>query len=163
MRLRAAKLRLADLARAAAVAFATLLMTRPAPGQGGPEGGASSDSGGPDRLAFLAVEARCETLAGPGKVRCVVHVRPQGGAWGWGDVVVIGAPPFAPPLRTRAGLSDVVRNDESGVEFALALAAIADGAGALRVRVRAVVCGENGCRPVAAESEARVAVGVSAP
>jgi hypothetical protein len=113
------------------------------------------------RPPSLLVAASCEALAGPGKVHCAVRVRPEAAAWRWGDVIVVAAPPFAPPLRTRSGVYDVVRNDETGVEFALALAATADGIGPLRVRARAVLCGEFGCRPVAAEAEARVVVGAS--
>jgi hypothetical protein len=109
----------------------------------------------------LLVAASCEALAGPGKVHCAVRVRPEAGAWRWGDVIVVAAPPFAPPLRTRSGVSDIVRNDDTGVEFALALAATADGMGPLRVRARAVLCGEFGCRPAVAEAEARVVVGAS--
>jgi hypothetical protein len=114
-----------------------------------------------ERLPAVDVEASCEPLAGPGKVRCAVRVSARGGAWRWGDVVVVAAPAFAPPLRTRAGLSDLVRKDDVEVEFALALAAVADGSGTLRVRARAVICGEQGCRPVSTEADARVTVGAS--
>jgi hypothetical protein len=136
-------------------------------------GGTGAGRGeGPDELAArrvvrdqglpsLEVEASCESLAGPGKVRCAVHVRPRGGIWRSGDVIVMAAPSFAPPLRTRAGLADLVRKDESEAEFALALAAVTDGSGTLRIKARAVVCGERGCRPVSAEAEARVVVGGS--
>jgi hypothetical protein len=111
----------------------------------------------------IAVDASCDAIAGPGKVRCAVHVRPRGGNWRWGDVVVVAAPPFAPPLRTRAGASDIVRKTDAEVEFALALAATADGSGALRVKARAVLCGDVGCRPVSGETEAQVIVGGSQP
>jgi len=117
--------------------------------------------GADERLPSIDVRASCEALAGPGKVRCAVHVRPERGVWRWGDVIVVAAPPFAPPLRTRAGLAELVRKDESEVEFALALAAVADGSGTLRIKARAVVCGESGCRPVFAEADARVTVGAS--
>jgi hypothetical protein len=116
-----------------------------------------------DRPPSIAVEASCEPVAGPGKVRCAVHVRPREGVWRWGDVIVVAAPAFARPLRTRAGVSEIVRKTEAEMEFALALGATADGSGVLRVKARAVVCGENGCRPVEAEAEARVVVGAPQP
>jgi hypothetical protein len=128
-----------------------------APLQAGAEG--REDAAPPS----IAVDASCDAIAGPGKVRCAVHVRPRGGTWRWGDVIVVAAPAFAPPLRTRAGASDIVRKTEAEVEFALALAATADGSGALRIRARAVLCGDAGCRPVSGETEARVTVGGSQP
>jgi hypothetical protein len=144
----------------AALVFAAFFMSSPGlAASAASDAGAATDEG----LPALAVTASCEPLAGPGKVRCAVHVRPEGGAWRWGDVIVVAAPGFAPPLRTRAGLADLVRKDESEVEFALALAAVADGSGTLRIRARAVVCGARGCRPVFAEAEARVIVGGASP
>jgi hypothetical protein len=116
----------------------------------------------PAGAPFVTAQASCEPMGAPGKLRCAVRARPEQGAWQWGDVVVLAAPPFALPLRTRLGLFDVVHKDESGMEFALALGATAAGAGTLRVRVRAVVCGERGCLPVTAEAEAQVEVGPSA-
>jgi hypothetical protein len=81
----------------------------------------------------------------------------------WGDVIVLSAPSFAPPLRTRISAGDASQSDESGAEFALALAATGDGSGDLRVLARAVVCGEVGCRPVRAEAKASVLVGAQGP
>jgi hypothetical protein len=116
-------------------------------------------SGAAAREPALAAEARCDPIPGPGKVLCSVHERPIGGKWSWGDVIVLSAPPFAPPLRTRVAAGDASRSDPEGADFGLALAATADGAGDLRVLARAVVCGEVGCRPVRAEATAKVLVG----
>jgi len=88
-----------------------------------------------------------------------VRVRSIGGKYRWGDVIVLSAPPFAPALRTRVTDGDASRRDAEGADFALALAATADGSGDLRVRARAVVCSEVGCRPVRTESTGRVIVG----
>ena len=107
----------------------------------------------------LLAEATCDPAPGPGKVHCTVHQRPKGGKWSWGDVIVVSAPPFAPPLRTRVAAGDASRSDAEGADFALALAATADGSGELRVLARAVVCGPSGCRPVRAEATAKVVVG----
>jgi hypothetical protein len=107
----------------------------------------------------LVAEAKCDPVPGPGKILCTVRERPTGGRLSWGDVIVVAAPPFAPPLRTRVGASDATRNDPDGADFALALAATGDGTGELCVLARAVVCGPAGCRPVRAEARAKVTVG----
>jgi hypothetical protein len=120
---------------------------------------ALSATGGAARGPALAAEAKCDPVPGPGKVLCTVHERPIGGKFSWGDVIVLSAPPFAPPLRTRLGAADASRSDAEGADFGLALAATADGAGELRVLARAVVCGDSGCRPVRAEATAKVLVG----
>ncbi|HMJ53540.1 MAG TPA: hypothetical protein VK540_15745 [Polyangiaceae bacterium] len=113
------------------------------------------------RGVSLVVEIKCDPLPGPGKVQCLVGVRPGGGALRWSDAIVLSAPPFALPLRTRVAVGDAKRNDTEGADLSLALAATADGVGELKVLARAVVCGEGGCRPVKAEGVARVAVGAS--
>jgi hypothetical protein len=110
-------------------------------------------------LPSLHAEASCEALPGPGKVVCVVRERPVAGKMRWGDVIVLSAPPFAPPLRTRAAAGDATRSDAEGADFSLALAATGEGQGTLRVLGRGVVCGEGGCRPCQAEASARVRVG----
>jgi hypothetical protein len=124
-----------------------------APGLVGADGGA--------RAFSLAAEVTCDPLPGPGKVQCLVRVRPVGGALQWSDAIVVSAPPFAPPLRTRVAIGDAKRNDAEGADFSLALAATADGVGELKVRARATVCGDGGCRPVQAEGTARVVVGAT--
>jgi hypothetical protein len=110
-------------------------------------------------MPTLHAEASCEALPGPGKVVCVVRERPVAGKLKWGDVIVLSAPPFAPPLRTRAAVGDATRSDAEGADFSLALAATGEGRGTLRVLGRGVVCGEGGCRPCQAEATARVVVG----
>ena len=107
----------------------------------------------------LRAEVECGAIPGPGKVLCTVRERPVGGKLTWGDVIVIEAPAFAPPLRTRVAAGDASRSDADGADFALALAAKGDGAGELRVLARAVVCGGSGCLPVRAEATAKVVVG----
>jgi hypothetical protein len=109
--------------------------------------------------AGLKVEAVCDPLPKPGKVRCTVRERPLAGKLQWGDVIVLGAPPFAPPLRTRAAVADATRSDADGADFSLALFATAEGRGTLNVLGRAVVCGSGGCRPCQAEATAEVTVG----
>src|SRR5689334_21776506 len=109
----------------------------------------------------LLAEVSCDPLPGPGKEQCVVRVRPVGGALRWSDAIVLSAPPFAPPLRTRVAMGDGKRSDADGADFSLALAATGDGVGELKVLARATVCGDGGCRPVQAEGVARVVVGTA--
>jgi hypothetical protein len=120
-------------------------------------GVAGADGGAP--TVSLVTEMNCDPLPGPGKVQCVVRVRPVGGALRWSDAIVLAAPPFAPPLRTRVAAGDAKRNDAEGADFSLALAATGDGVGELKVLARATVCGVGGCRPVQAEGVAKVVVG----
>src|SRR5688572_24445980 len=84
-----------------------------APGLTGADGGA--------RAFSLAAEVTCDPLSGPGKVQCLVRVRPVGGALQWSDAIVLSAPTFAPPLRTRVAIGDAKRNDAEGADFSLAL------------------------------------------
>ena len=107
----------------------------------------------------LHAEAVCDALPGPGKIQCVVKERPVAGRLQWGDVIVLSAPAFAPPLRTRAAAGDATRSDAEGADFSLALAATGEGRGTLKILGRAVVCGEGGCRPCQAEATAQVIVG----
>ncbi len=113
-------------------------------------------------LPTLHAEATCDTLSRPGKVQCVVRERPVAGKLQWGDVIVLSAPAFAPPLRTRAAAGDATRSDAEGADFSLALAATDEGRGTLKILGRAVVCGEGGCRPCQAEAIAQVVVGSAA-
>jgi hypothetical protein len=122
-------------------------------------GGARADGGA--RAFSLLTEVTCDPLPGPGKVQCLVRVRPVGGALRWSDAIVLSAPSFAPPLRTRVAAGDAKRTDEGGADFSLALAATGDGEGELKVLARATVCGDGGCRPVQSEGIARVVVGAS--
>jgi hypothetical protein len=118
----------------------------------------SPADGGASGVGIVA-EAACDPLPGPGKVQCIVRVRAVRGSLRWSDAIVLSAPPFAPPLRTRVAAGDAKRSDAEGVEFSLALAATGDGDGELHVLARATVCGDGGCRPVRAEAVARVVVG----
>jgi hypothetical protein len=124
----------------------------------GESAGRATDGGA--RFSLLT-EVSCDPLPGPGKVQCLVRVRPVGGVLKWSDAIVVAAPSFAPPLRTRVAAGDAKRSDPDGVEFSLALAATGDGVGELRVLARGAVCGDGGCRPVQAEGSARVAVGAT--
>ena len=123
------------------------------------DGGVRVDGG--SRAVSLLTEVTCDPLPGPGKVQCLVRIRPVGGALRWSDAIVLSAPTFAPPLRTRVASDDAKRSDAEGADFSLALAATGDGEGELKVLARATVCGDGGCRPVQAQGVARIVVGAA--
>jgi len=111
-------------------------------------------------IAFsLDIDVDCAPLTGPGKVQCVVRLRPVGGSLHWSDALVISAPPFAPPLRDRVVSTQAKRNDDAETDLPLTLAATGDGDGEVYVMGRATVCAERACRPVQAQASARVVVG----
>jgi hypothetical protein len=116
---------------------------------------------GGDIGVALKADVDCTLLPHPGKVACVVRLRPVGGTLHFSDVIVLSAPAFARPLRDRVAIRDAKPSDDGGADLPLALAATGDGDGELYVMGRATVCGERGCRPVQAEASARVLVGAS--
>jgi hypothetical protein len=110
----------------------------------------------------LSVRLVCPPRPGPGRVVCEAELEVETGVLAWADVLVIEAPPFAPPLRSRVGPSALFMSSERRQRLQLALAATSAGSGQLRVRARGVLCSDSalrGCRPVARDAEARVMVG----
>ena len=109
----------------------------------------------------LDAEVDCGALPRPGRVPCVVRLRPVGGTLHFSDAIILSAPLFARPLRDRVVVRAAERSDGGGADLPLVLMATADGDGELYVMGRATVCGARGCRSVQAEASARVVVGGS--
>jgi hypothetical protein len=112
--------------------------------------------------AELAVHLVCPQRPGPGRLVCEAELEVDVGSLAWADVLVIAAPAFARPLRSRVGPSAIVMASDQRQRLQLALAATAPGSGELRVRARAVVCADTearSCRPAVREAVARVLVG----
>ena len=108
----------------------------------------------------IVANVECARLVDPGRVRCEVEVRSSNGRpLRWAEVVVVEAPPFAPPLRARVGPAEATTHEDSVWRWAIALAARGRGAGALRVRVRGVSCAGAACTPFEVEARGEVAVG----
>jgi hypothetical protein len=110
----------------------------------------------------LSARLVCPPRPGPGRVVCEVELEVETGALAWADVLVMQAPPFAAPLRSRVGPSALFMKTEQRQRLQLALAATGAGSGRLRVRARAVWCADadqRACRPVVREAEASVQVG----
>lgn len=110
----------------------------------------------------LSARLVCPPRPGPGRVICEAELEVESGVLAWGDVLVLEAPAFAPPLRSRVGSGALFMKTDQRQRLQLALAATRAGSGVLRVRARAVLC-TNGdsraCRPVTQLAEARVQVG----
>jgi hypothetical protein len=141
------------------VVFASVRAARAENAQSAKTGVTRADGG--ETGLSLEAELDCSPLPGPGRVQCVVRLRPVGGTLHFSDAIVLSAPPFARPLRDRVLVRDARRSDDGGADLPLTLAATTDGDGELYVMGRATVCGARGCRSVQAEASARVVVGGS--
>jgi hypothetical protein len=87
----------------------------------------------------LRAQLRCERGLGPGRIVCELTTRAQPGRLVWSDALLVQAPLFARPLRSRVALP--LGTSEAGVASAkFALVASEPGRGMLELLVRAVVC-----------------------
>lgn len=140
---RAGALALGGVACAAAVLFAPIARS------------ASAD------VPVLALRLECPTRAGKGRIVCTLEVEArEGRVLRWADALVVSAPEFAPPLRSRISAS---LPDEGAVRAGIPIALFARGenTGVLRVKARAVVClqsSRDACVPETRVIEAPVAV-----
>jgi hypothetical protein len=115
-----------------------------------------------DPTSELSVRLVCPARPAPGRVVCEAELEVETGVLAWADVLVLEAPPFAPPLRSRVGPSALFMKSDRRQRLQLALAATGTGSGMLRVRARAVRCSDREmltCRSVVREAGARVVVG----
>jgi hypothetical protein len=111
---------------------------------------------------MLTAQLTCQRAAGPGRLLCELNTRARSGKLVWSDALVVRAPDFARPLRSRF----VAQLDSSGAQGAsakLALVAGAAGQGKLELLARGVVCNEgaNGewCAPEVLPVSALIEVG----
>jgi len=128
----------------------------------------SSVAGAPPVAAEPELSARlvCPRRPTPGRVVCEAELEVDSGVLSWADVLVLEAPAFAPPLRSRVGPSALFMKTEHRQRLQLALAATTAGTGVLRVRARAVHCHDAQraeCHPTTREASARVEVGPITP
>jgi hypothetical protein len=105
-------------------------------------GVAASDAGAqsaPD--GDVKATMQCDRASEPGRVRCTVDVRIEGGRTiAWADVEVLALPDFASALKGRIGPQDALSRDATSTKWAFALVARRAGQGEARARVRAVAC-----------------------
>lgn len=110
----------------------------------------------------LSARLVCPPRPAPGRVVCEIELEVDAGVLVWADVLVVEAPPFAAPLRSRVGPPGLFMRSDRRQRLQLALAATRAGSGALRVRARAVFCADaeqRACHPIVEAAEAPVQVG----
>jgi hypothetical protein len=114
----------------------------------------------------LAVQLDCPSRAGQGRIVCVLEISSRpGSVLRWADALVVSAPEFAPPLRSRR-VASLPEEGAGRTTIAIPLFAREENTGTLRVKARAVVCAEGArerCAPVSRETQASVAVMRAAP
>ena len=110
----------------------------------------------------LSSRLQCQRRPTPGRVVCEAELEVDTGVLAWADVLVLEAPEFAPPLRSRVGSGGLFMKSPRRQRLQLALAATAEGVGILKVRARVVHCptaDKRNCQPMVKEAEASVVVG----
>lgn len=124
----------------------------------------------------LEAHVECERTAQPGRVLCELTCHARHGTLVWSDALVVRAPDFAGPLRSRVLVQLGAPGAPGAAELVsskLALVATRAGEGTLELLVRGVVCRArtresrvlpDGCAPesVAVSTLVRVA-GAAAP
>jgi hypothetical protein len=118
---------------------------------------------------------QCDRASEPGRVRCSVEARIEGGrTLAWADVEILSLPDFASALKGRIGPQDAVARDAVSAKWGLGLVARRAGQGEVRARVRIVACDPPGgasggasggsalaptrCVPVTVEIKAQITV-----
>ena len=113
----------------------------------------------------LQASLSCQPTAGPGRIVCELSARATQGTLVWSDALVVRAPAFARPLRSRFVLQLGAPAASVGASAKLALVASEAGVGTLELLARGVICrdGPAGewCGPVRAP--VRVELHVSPP
>jgi hypothetical protein len=115
----------------------------------------------------LQAHLSCQSAAGPGRVLCELTTKPSSGKLVWSDALVVRAPAFARPLRSRF-VAQLGAGTEPGAAWAkLALVASGPGQGQLELLARGVVCPDPGagepCKAVVLPVSALVTVGQPPP
>jgi hypothetical protein len=111
----------------------------------------------------LSAQVGCAPVASPGRILCDVTANASLGKLVWVDALVVQAPPFARPLRSRVVAQVEAASTPATASAKLALVASELGTGELALSVRAVVCqeGPSGewCGPEIVRVSAPVVVG----
>jgi hypothetical protein len=114
----------------------------------------------------LRVRVECTPAAGPGRILCQLNASTASGKLVWVDALVVQAPPFARPLRSRI-VAQVGTDPVTTASAKLALVASEQGQGELALRVRAVVCQEEpsgeACVPEQVLASAKITVAPASP
>jgi hypothetical protein len=106
----------------------------------------------------LDVAASCERKATKGRVLCDVEFEVPEGRIAWADVLVVQAPQFAKPLRSRVGVLDARSRTDRRIHIPVAFIARDQGRGTVAFRGRAVVCSPTSARETCAPATHDVSV-----
>jgi len=109
----------------------------------------------------------CQPVSGPGRILCELTTRATQGKLVWSDALVVRAPAFARPLRSRFVAQLGTPAASGGAWAKLALVASEAGAGKLELLARGVICQEGPagewCEPVLAPVTVELSVGSGRP
>ncbi|HET7542929.1 MAG TPA: hypothetical protein VFK05_23815 [Polyangiaceae bacterium] len=115
----------------------------------------------------FAATLSCQPALGPGRILCELSARARRGKLVWSDALVVRAPAFARPLRSRLVAQLDSSAAASGAWARLALVASAPGEGKLELLARGVICHDAAtgewCAPVQAPVTVDIRVPPSAP
>ena len=105
----------------------------------------------------------CQPAAGPGRILCELTTRAVEGKLVWSDALVVRAPAFVRPLRSRFAARLREAEGSGGAWAKLALVASEAGEGKLELLARGVICHEGPagewCAPVQAPVTVEIHVG----
>lgn len=127
---------------------------------------AAEGSPAAQRSVAPSASLSCRPHAGPGRVICELELATRAGRLVWADVLVVQAPPFARPLKSRVGLGEASLRTEQRVRLPVALLASEPGEAQLVIQARAVVClgaATENCHPARTEVRAPLVVGPAPP
>lgn len=94
-----------------------------------------------DAETDVKASMQCDRASEPGRVRCTVEARIEGGRTiAWADVELLSLPDFASALKGRIGPQDALARDATSTKWALGLVARRSGQGEVHARVRLVAC-----------------------
>ena len=119
-----------------------------------------------DEPPFIA-SLSCPPATGPGRILCELTARATRGKLVWSDALVVRAPVFARPLRSRLVAELGAAAAPGGAWTKLALVASGEGEGKLELLARGVICHEGSagesCAAVLAPIAVEIRVGSPAP
>lgn len=127
----------------------------------------ASAAGEPAEKPPIEASFGCQRQAGPGRLVCEVGLssRQATRRFAWADVLVVVAPEFVRPLRSRVA-APAVSSDADHLRVPLGFVALREGTGEIEVVARAVVCDagtDRGCRTFSRRLRALVRVHATSP
>lgn len=112
-----------------------------------------------DQSPRVTASMQCDRASEPGRVKCTIEARVEGGTLSWADAELVLLPDFTTALKGRIGPQDATSRDAVSTKWALALVARKSGQGDAKARVRVVVCEGAKCNPITVEVRTSIIVG----